>query len=184
MTTGPETRLSLPDRIVAVHRALRRVPHAFGGALALAYYAEPRATRDIDCNVFVPTSLAARVLTPLAKLGAQIAHAGERAERDGQVRVMWDTTPIDLFFSYDPFHDAALAGVRTVPFATTSIPILSASHLAVRKAIFDRARDWVDIDAMLEHGTALDAPEALKWVARICGDDDPRFVRLATVLTT
>ena len=46
---------SLPDKVIAVHEALRKakLPHAIGGALALAYYAEPRATIDIDLNVFV-----------------------------------------------------------------------------------------------------------------------------------
>ena len=46
----------LDEKILAVERALARadVPHAFGGALALAYYATPRATVDIDLNVFVP----------------------------------------------------------------------------------------------------------------------------------
>src|SRR5262249_14713784 len=47
------TALSLPERILAIDRALVAVPHAFGGALALAYYAEPRATVDIDLNVFL-----------------------------------------------------------------------------------------------------------------------------------
>ncbi|HEY7952208.1 MAG TPA: hypothetical protein VID70_04420 [Solirubrobacteraceae bacterium] len=45
---------SLPDKVLAIHRALAqaKVAHAFGGALALAYYAEPRGTIDIDLNVF------------------------------------------------------------------------------------------------------------------------------------
>jgi hypothetical protein len=47
---------SLPEKVVAIDRALDDVPHAFGGALALAYYAEPRATVDIDLNVFVPVA--------------------------------------------------------------------------------------------------------------------------------
>lgn len=184
MTGTRERERSLPERIVAVHRAFRTVPHAFGGALALAYYAEPRATRDIDCNVFIPASAAHKALTPLAKLGVDVEAAAEVAERDGQVRVFWNTTPIDLFFSYDRFHDAALDSIITVPFASTAIPILSATHLAVCKVVFNRPKDWVDLDAMLEHGTAIGAHDALKWVGRICGDDDPRFVRLATVLTT
>ena len=29
---------SLPEKVVAIDRALAEVPHAFGGALALAYY--------------------------------------------------------------------------------------------------------------------------------------------------
>lgn len=183
MTTKNKTKQSLPERIIAVHRAFRSVPHAFGGALALAYYAEPRATRDIDCNIFIPATSAMKALRPLAKLGADIDGAEVVAARDGQVRVLWEMTPIDLFFSYDKFHDAALKDIVIVPFSTTSIPILSATHLAVCKVVFNRPRDWVDIDAMLEHGTPIDAPEALKWVGRICGDDDPRFIRLATVLT-
>lgn len=51
------TEPGLADKLVAVHRSLdtAAVPHAFGGALALAYCtAEPRATMDLDVNVFVP----------------------------------------------------------------------------------------------------------------------------------
>jgi hypothetical protein len=36
---------------------------------------------------------------------------------------------------------------------------------------------------MIELGTPLDGAEILKWVGRIAGDDDPRFVRIAAVLT-
>jgi hypothetical protein len=50
------TTPSLPEKILAIERALTDVPHAFGGALALAYHAEPRATIDIDLNVFLPAA--------------------------------------------------------------------------------------------------------------------------------
>lgn len=175
---------SLPERIVAVDRALAQVPHAFGGALALAYHAEPRATRDIDCNIFVAATDAHEALAPLADLGVDVAGAAERAARDGQVRVLWDATPIDLFFSYDPFHDAADRGAIEVPFADTTIRVLSAEHLTVCKVVFDRPRDWVDIDAMAAAGTTIDVAEVLRWVGRICGDADPRYDRIATVLTS
>ncbi len=96
---------------------------------------------------------------------------------------MWDETPVDLFFAYDAFHDAAAAARRTVTFADSSIPVLAPEHLVVCKAVFDRPRDWVDIDAVLEGDTALDVAEVLRWVGRISGDDDPRYDRLAAVLT-
>ena len=175
--------VTLAERVVALHHALADVPHAFGGALALAYYAEPRATVDIDLNVFVPAERFDEVAGPLRKLGVTVDdQAAELVARDGQARVWWDATPVDLFFAYDPFHDAAARAVRRVPFADGEIPILSASHLAVCKAVFDRAKDWVDIDAMLEHGTSLDAAEVLRWVGRIAGDDDRRYDRIAAVL--
>lgn len=176
------TRLSLPDKVLAIDRALHAIPHAFGGAISLGYHAEPRATIDIDVNVFVPVDRAAEVLEPLGELGAEIAGAGETAVRDGQVRVMWGATPIDLFFSYDPFHVAADEAAVVVPFAETTIRVLSATHLTICKAVFDRPKDWIDIEAMLTIGTYIDTAEALRWVGRIAGDEDPRFDRLAAVL--
>ena len=107
----------------------------------------------------------------------------EHVQRDGQVRVFWDATPLDLFFAYDPFHDAAASARHKVPFADGSIPILSASHLVVCKVVFNRGRDWVDIDAMLSADVQLDVAEVLRWVGRIAGDTDPRFDRIAALLT-
>ena len=177
------TRLSLPDKILAIDRALKAIPHAFGGAISLGYHAEPRATIDIDVNVFVPVERAAEVFDPLSQLGAEIHTAAETAARDGQARIMWDNTPIDLFFSYDPFHAAADAAADAVPFADRTIRVLSATHLSVCKAVFDRPKDWIDIEAMIALGTHIDTAEALRWVARITGDEDPRFDRLAALLS-
>jgi hypothetical protein len=179
------TRVTLPERIVALEHALARIAHAFGGALALAYYAEPRATIDIDLNVFVPADRYAEVAAPLLALGvaADAPEAKAAAERDGQTRVMWDEVPIDLFFAYDAFHDAAATASRTVPFADTTISILGPEHLVVCKVVFDRPRDWVDVDAVVEADVSLDVAEILRWVGRIAGDTDPRYERIAAVLT-
>ena len=179
------TTLSLAQRIIAVDGALDTIPHAFGGALALAYYAEPRATIDIDVNLFVRAERFPDVAARLVALGAAAddPSVAELVRRDGQARVMWDSTPLDIFFAYDAFHDAAAAGRHAVPFADTTIPILAAEHLIVCKAVFNRAKDWVDIDAVVAAGTPVEVAEVLRWVGRIAGDDDPRYDRIAAVLT-
>ena len=51
------------------------VRHAFGGALALAYYAEPRGTVDIDVNVGVPYGSRSALLADLDSLGWQVDHS-------------------------------------------------------------------------------------------------------------
>jgi hypothetical protein len=159
------------------------VPHAFGGALALAYYAEPRATIDIDINVFVGTDDLQLVIAPLRALGIPVTEVAEASVlRDGQTRLWWDQTPVDLFFSYDPFHDAARAATHQVSFAATTIPILSVEHLIVCKASFNRPKDWVDIAAVLADGTKPDPAECLRWLGRIVGDTDQRYNRLAATL--
>lgn len=178
------TRLSLPEKVLAIGHALQDIPHAFGGAISLGYHAEPRATIDIDLNVFVTVDRSHEVLNLLSELGAEIHTAAETVARDGQVRIMWDNTPVDLFFSYDPFHDAANRAAVSVPFADHTIRVLSATHLSVCKAVFDRPKDWIDIESMLALGTYIDAAEALRWVGRIAGDEDLRYERLCTLLSS
>ena len=53
----------------------------------------------------------------------------------------------------------------------------------VCKVVFNRPKDWVDIDSMLSGDPDIDAPEVLRWVGRLAGDEDPRYNRIAFVLT-
>ena len=180
--------LSLSEKLLTLEQELlrRRIPHAFGGAIALAYYAAPRATVDLDLNVFTPVDRADDVLGTLADLGADAVGAHERARlaRDGQLRVSWQSTPVDLFFSYDAFHDSCFERRRRVPFGEGDhIHVLAAEDLVVFKAIFDRAKDWRDIDEVLfALGEDFDADYARDWLGRIVGPEDERLARLQAAL--
>lgn len=172
---------SLPDKVIAVHEALHeaRIPHAIGGALALAYYAEPRVTIDIDVNVFVPTERRQDVVDALASIGVSASDLDPAAlQRDGQCRLWWGDNAVDLFFAYDPIHEAMRKKARRVPFAGTTVPILAPEHLAVCKAMFDRRKDWLDIEQMLVVGDDLDVSEIEQWLRRMVGETDPRLKRL------
>ena len=80
------------------------------GALALAFHiAEPRGTRDIDVNVFCPPSAAPEAFGSLPADVAWSEADVATAKRDGQVRLFWGETPVDVFFSTSPFHDEAAA---------------------------------------------------------------------------
>lgn len=174
--------MTLAERVVALHRALsrKRVPHAFGGAIALAFATlDPRGTSDIDVNLFVPSTSAARALAALPQGVAQPEGTIETIERDGQIRLWWDDTPLDLFFDYAPIHHEAAAHRRTVPFAGTRIPVLGPVELAVFKALFDRTRDWADVEAMIAAGT-LDLVAVRAALTTMLEADDPRFARLET----
>ena len=172
--------MTLPERVVELHRALgaRRIPHAFGGALALAYWTlDPRGTSDIDVNVFLPADRCARALAALPHGVDQPAGTAETIARDGQVRLWWGQTPVDLFFDYVPVHAAAASNRRMVPFASTRIPVLGPDELAVFKAMFDRTRDWADIEALIAAGT-VDLDEVRRMLLTLVGEDDARFARL------
>lgn len=173
--------MTLAERLLAVHAALddANVPHAFGGAIALAYWTEePRGTRDLDVNVFLPVDEAARVLTVLAGLAVAVEPGtAETIARDGQVRVWWDDTPIDLFFDYAPIHLEAARNARTVPFAGEQIPVLGPVELAAFKAMFDRTKDWADIEAMFTAGT-IDGHGLRRSLSGMLAPDDRRWERL------
>ena len=181
------SELPLDEKIVRLTDALcaADIPHAFGGALALAYHGEPRATIDIDINVFMVPESAGPALDVLTQIGVRMRRDDVSAEieRQGQVRVLWGRTPLDLFFDVHPFHHACAAGRRAVPFGETQIPILAAEHLAVFKALYDRRKDWIDLEQMVFlAGPTFDAGEALGWLGKLIGADDPRTQRLETVI--
>lgn len=172
---------SLPDKVIAVHEALRlaKIPHAIGGALALAYYAEPRVTIDIDVNLFVPTDRWRDVVEALAPLGVDTDRLDSAALlRDGQCRLWWGENAVDLFFAYDQIHEEMRKRARRLPFADETLPFLSPEHLAVCKAMFDRPKDWLDIEQMLTANDDLSVPEIEHWLQRMVGPDDLRLKRL------
>jgi hypothetical protein len=174
---------SLAQRLIAVHEALRGAgfEHAFGGAIALAYCTEePRGTRDLDVNVFAEPERARQVLAALPA-GVTVKPADVRAaERDGQVRVWWEDTPLDVFLDVHAFHREVAANVRLVPFAGREIPVLGCTAVVVFKALFDRTRDWADIEAIAEAGSA-DLTPAGAWVSALLGPNNSAARRLAAL---
>jgi hypothetical protein len=174
----------LVEKLFDIDDALREaaVPHAFGGAIALAYCTEePRGTRDLDVNIFAPAAEAERIL---ARFPGQVAVAPTDVAavvRDGQARLWWDDTPIDVFLNNLPLHEAVAAGVVWVPLAGREIPVLDCASLTIFKAFFDRTKDWADIEAILV-ATPKDIEEAARTIGDLVGEDDPAHRRLKALL--
>ncbi len=172
----------LVGRVVAICASLdkHKIPWALGGALALAYAtAEPRGTRDIDVNVFVGADQARKVFAALPKGIRHNAADVTIARRDDQVRLWWEETPVDLFFAAERFHHDVAQRCVTVPFGGRDIRVLCAEDLAVFKALFDRSRDWVDIETMAA-SDAIDLDLAARRLHDMLGDD-PRVARLRNI---
>jgi hypothetical protein len=188
MTTSP---LIVLERAVDVHRRLDRagVPHAIGGALALAYHvAQARATNDIDLNVSAdpkhPETVFALLPSDVPWTDRDVA----TVRRDGQVRLLWPLPdggppiPLDLFFPQHALHAAVDARAELVPMLDASVPILSATDLLVFKALFNRRKDWADIEELVKFGKP-DLAEARRWLVTIVGAKDARLATLAEIET-
>jgi hypothetical protein len=183
---GATARLGgLAAKLVAVHEMLdsMRVVHQFGGAVALAWYRSPRATVDIDLNITIAPRDAEPILGALTHLGVTISQSDRAAiERDGQARVDWEGTYLDLFFATLDLHQEMARRSRRVAFGPVQIPILSPEHLIVCKAVFDRPKDWVDIEEMVGWGTEIDGAEVLRWIDLILERTSAQRARLAELL--
>ena len=171
---------SLPEKIVAVHRALQvaQLPHAFGGALALAWCTgRARGTIDVDVNVFVTADQATVVVESLPE---PVTHTPEdlaRLTAEGQTRLWWQHTPLDVFLNTTDFHEQAAERVRWETFMEAPIPFLACNDLAVFKAFFNRGKDWVDLQEMFTAGT-LDVERVATVLIRYLGADDERVTQL------
>lgn len=154
------------------------MPHAFGGALALAWCTQrARGTIDIDVNIFVDTTRSSEVLKALPKGVRFEERESAMLEREGQVRIWWDQTPLDIFLDTTPFHQDVFRRVRWEAFAGTQVPFISCHDIAVFKAFFNRTKDWADLEEMQAAGT-LDLNRVLGVLVEYVGVDDERVRRL------
>ena len=174
----------LVDKLLAIHDSLNEasIPHAFGGAIALAYCVEePRGTRDLDVNIFVDSAKAGPTL---ACLPAGVMVTGDdvaKVERDGQARLDWDGTPVDVFLNNVPLHQAVAAAVVWVPLTGREIPVLDCASLAIFKAFFDRTKDWADMEAIAQ-ATPEDIDVAAATISELVSPDDPALKRLESLI--
>jgi hypothetical protein len=173
----------LVDKLFAIHDALTAgsLPHAFGGAIALAYCVEePRGTRDLDVNIFCDAADARRILGTLPD-GVRVSEKDiQKVERDGQTRLEWDGVPVDVFLNNLPLHEAVGRALVWVPLQGRPVPVLDCASLVVFKSFFDRTKDWADIEAVA-FASPEDIETARRMLAELVGEDDPAYARLASI---
>lgn len=177
--------MSLVDLVIAVHGALDAagLPHAFGGALALAYVAEPRGTVDVDVNVFVRVDAVEVVGGALATIGLRPPEdAAEPWLSMAGVRFRGPSAyPVDVFLSLAEQYDEVATRCVRHPFgpAGALVPFLSAEDVALFKLSFGRDKDWVDLRAIVASRPDLDLEYVERQLVSLRGPTmHPRLARI------
>jgi hypothetical protein len=173
----------LPYKMLAIHGSLAaaRISHAFGGALALAWCThQARGTIDLDVNVFVGPERTPSVLAALPPEIVATEDGRALLAREGQARLWWENTPVDLFLNTTEFHEQVATRVHLEPFAGGQLPFLACHDLAVFKAFFNRTQDWADLEAMVAAGS-LDVSAVAGVLAGFLGPDDDRIEHLLSL---
>lgn len=181
--------MSLVDLVIEVHRHLDGAgrTHAFGGALALSYIAEPRGTVDVDVNVFSPVDELDQILDVFGAIGLHTSGDAEHRVPSAGIRLRRKASPfpVDVFPSLDERYHTIERRLVLRPFGPGDelLPFLSAEDLALFKLSFGRDKDWVDLRAIAAAHPDLDVAYIEEQLLALRGAHmHPRLARLRSLL--
>lgn len=178
-TEEPGDPLEAGTRIADVLER-RGIPYALGGALAYGVWAVPRATIDVDVNVFVREERLAEVLDALASLGvaSTLDEARKASVEDGLIVLRYGSYRLDVF---TPSIDFSWEAARTRvcrEIDGKNLWFLSAEALAVFKLLFFRGKDLVDLERLVAvQGERLDSAYVRRHLVEMMGEEDERVRR-------
>ncbi len=171
-TDAGDVALALAERFERAN-----IPYAIGGALAYGMYSVPRATLDVDMNVFVEPDDLAGVLAVVREMGVAVDDVAARrdAEKEGLFVVWAGIVRIDFFTPSIPFSWEALKTRCRLTFRGRDAWFLSAEALAVFKLLFFRGKDVSDLERLVgTAGRTLDHAYVRRSVVDMLGPDDAR----------
>ncbi len=176
------------DAALAIARAFegRGISYAIGGAIAYGLWAVPRATIDVDVNVFVGEEDLDAVFEVLASIGVRIDAEAARAQnaRDGMFVGRWSLYRIDVFTpSIDFSREAERTRVRH-EIGGSEAWFLSAEAIAVFKLLFFRAKDLVDLERLVALRSELDVAYVRRQIVAMMGESDERVARWDQIVRT
>ena len=152
------------------------VPYAFGGAVALAAWSEPRATADVDVIVWVdPDRELDRAIELVRAAGVDLDEKVARATvtQRGMFVGRIGHTRVDVFVPSIPFYEEAERRRVRTKIGGRPAWVHSAEVLAVFKMLFFRPKDLLDVERMLAvQGAAFDRGFVRDALVEMLEDDE------------
>jgi hypothetical protein len=172
-----ETVTSVVLRLIDVLEASGEV-YAFGGAIALAAWSEPRATADVDVILWVDSNALETAIELIRSAGVAIETQSAKAQADarGMFAGMAGPVRVDVFVPSIPFYAEAKARRVATTIAGRVTYVHSAEVLAVFKLLFFRPKDLLDVERMLQvQGAAFDREFVRRALVDMLDDTDTRI---------
>jgi hypothetical protein len=179
MPAEPQQEPDIPGIAVRLGQALDavHVDYALGGAIALAFAGEPRATVDVDVTLFLPASNPDDCLAVLDQIGCSYERdeAVQFLTEHGYCRTMRDGVRVDVFLPTIPFYEAARQRRVQVLLRGHDVQVWSPEVLAVFKMMFFRRKDLADVERIIHIQGQLDRVWVRGQLVEIFGARDPRI---------
>lgn len=166
--------------LLAVALEAHGVSYAIGGALAYAFWGIPRATMDVDINVFVANDAVAPVFSALADVGIAVEPVSACAaiEKRGMFEAHLGPVRVDVFLPSIPFSWEAERTRKRQRLEGHDVWVLSAEAIATFKLLFFRPKDILDLERLLAvQGTNLDRAYIRAHIVDMMGEQDARVLR-------
>lgn len=157
------------------------VCYALGGALAYGFWGPPRGTLDVDLDVFEVADRLEVVFQALVASGVTVDEVEARLSVDerGDFRGSFQGMRVDVFVAFNAYHEAVRE--RRVQRQILGRPmwILSAEDTIIFKVLFDRGKDWIDLERLIAlRKSSLDRDYIRGWLRQWVDSDDGRLARL------
>lgn len=155
--------------------------YALGGALAYGFWGPPRGTLDVDLDIFEGTDRLDAVFAAFVAAGVTVdeAEARRSVEERGDFRGSFGGMRIDVFVAFNEYH-AAVRDRRVQRLILGRLTwILSAEDTIIFKVLFDRGKDWIDLERLIAlRKTSLDQGYVREWLRQWLDPGDDRLIRL------
>ncbi|MDW8319219.1 MAG: nucleotidyl transferase AbiEii/AbiGii toxin family protein [Anaerolineae bacterium] len=154
-----------------LHQFLRSLglPYAVIGGMAVQWWGEPRATRDVDLTVIAPPDQPTSVFIQqvLDRFPARIENALEFARRSRVILIAASNgCPVDISLGLPGYEEEVMR--RAVEFELEpgkAIRVCSAEDLIIHKALAGRPQDVRDIEGIVyRQRDNLDTAVIRRWL--------------------
>lgn len=139
------------------------------GGLAIAFWGEPRVTRDVDLKVLLQRDRAEALVKALPEGFRCLAdHPDETLRRIGFLFVQDPTgIRVDMLLADTEFDVQAIGRRRPIAMMGETIAVCSAEDLIIYKMISTRARDHDDVQGIIRRQRAkLDDGYVTGWLVQ------------------
>ncbi|MBI5502356.1 MAG: hypothetical protein HY907_19080 [Deltaproteobacteria bacterium] len=156
------------------------LPYAIGGALALGVWGFPRATNDVDLNLYLEVDALGAAFAVFRRAGCTVdeEQALASARDRGDFSVKAGAMRVDVFVPSVPLYDSARTRIRQAPLEGRPAWFLSPEDLVVFKMLFFRTKDVLDVERLVAFAAAdFDRAYVRRWLVDLVGADDERLAR-------
>jgi predicted nucleotidyltransferase len=179
----PDSPANLPPVTTVAAELARRLDrahceYALGGAIALAYWSEPRGTVDVDVSLFISAVDPSQTIDVLRRINAEFDASSVQTsiETHGFCRVRFMGRVLDVFLPIAMIYEPGRLRRQRVNIDGYEAMIWDAETLCVFKMMFFRRKDLADLESiLLTQGAALDRSWIEQQLIAMYGQRDPRI---------